>query len=148
MRSMMSIRRISWRRVGVLLALLFVFAPGCMFVSFSVFGPKKTDALSWLDAPGDDLSIEVLSEPRAAQSAKGFFLPAAELLGRYGADADAGGVAQATKLVLFGIRACELRARNYLDKVLSEGEFKDPAYIARREQTTVIATDCIDCTTH
>jgi len=111
-----------------------------------VFGPTKTAGLSWLDAPGEDVSLEVLSEPRAAQSAKGFFLPAAELIARYGADVGDGAIAQATQVTLFGVRACELRARNYLDKVLLEGDFKDPAYIARREQTTVITSDCVDCT--
>ncbi|HUU44075.1 MAG TPA: 4Fe-4S dicluster domain-containing protein [Planctomycetota bacterium] len=112
----------------------------------AVFGPTETKALSWLDAPGEKLSLAPLSKPRSVQSPKGFFLPAAELLGRYGAEAASQTVAAATGLVLFGVRACELRARTYLDHVLSEGDFKDPAYLARREETTLIASDCVDCT--
>ncbi|MCK4601136.1 MAG: 4Fe-4S dicluster domain-containing protein, partial [Phycisphaerae bacterium] len=43
-------------------------------------------------------------------------------------------------------RACELRARNYLDKVMLEGVFDDPAYRAKRESATIISCDCVDCT--
>jgi len=112
----------------------------------TVFGPTETEGLSWLDAPGEKLSLTPLSRPRSAQSPKGFLLPAAELLGRYGSAASSQAVAEATRVVLFGIRACELRARTYLDRVFSEGDFTDPAYLARREQTVTISCDCVDCT--
>ena len=43
------------------------------------------------------------------------------------------------------MRACELRARNYLDKVMLEGAFEDPGYSQRRQETTIVSCDCVDC---
>ncbi len=96
-------------------------------------GPTLTGGLAWVDVVQADLTLDTLSQPRAAQSPKGFFLPACESLGRYGPDAPQGTAVAAQPLVVLGVRACELRARNYLDQVLLEGSFVDPAYAARRE---------------
>ncbi len=43
---------------------------------------------------------------------------------------------------LFGLKACDLRSMDILDKVFMEKEFEDPFYIARREAMFVIASDC------
>jgi len=123
------------------------------------FLPTQTGKLAWLDSAGPEPAVEGLAEPRAVQSAKGFFMPAAESVGRYGsASLTAGGSAkpaggteastaiQAGPVVLVGVRACELRAMRYLDKVMLEGNFDDPAYRARREGITIVACDCVDCT--
>ncbi len=112
----------------------------------STFAPTETDALAWLDCADPDKSIAPLAQPRPAQSFKGFFLAASESVGRYGSQAEAATAVQAPELVLVGVRACELRARNYLDKVLLEGDFDDPAYRARRDATTTVSCDCVDCT--
>ena len=113
----------------------------------AVFGPTETKQLSWFDAPGELPSVDLLSQPRSAQSPKGFFLPAVEMLARYGREVSSATTAVLPgKLILFGVRACELRARGYLDHVFLQGDFEDPAYRRRRENTTVIACDCVDCT--
>ena len=77
----------------------------------------------------------------------GFFLPAAESLGRYGADvaSDTSTTVGAPPTVLIGVRACELTARAYLDQVMLEGAFVDPAYQQRRGEMTVVSCDCVDC---
>ena len=109
----------------------------------TLVGPVPTEGLAWLDLTGAAPSVETLSQPRAAQSPKGFFLPATESVGTYGSGA-AGGVSVVTKpIVLLGVRACELRARNYLDKVMLGGDFSDPAYAARREAITIVSCDCV-----
>ena len=111
----------------------------------TVAGPVPTKGLAWLDLTGSDPSLDGFSQPRAAQSPKGFFLPASESVGTYGSSA-AGAVAVGTKpIVLMGVRACELRARNYLDKVMLGGDFNDPGYAERREATTIVSCDCIAC---
>lgn len=116
----------------------------------AVFAPSATALGSWVRRfeTGDD-EAPALDKSRAAQSAKGFFLPAAEAIARYGLDAPQRGrqtvaVAEA-KTVIAGVRACELKAWKYLDKVMLEGEFDDPTYRARRENTTIISCDCVDC---
>jgi len=108
--------------------------------------PAETRRLSWLDDSADSAVSDVLRRPRAAQSAKGFFLPAAESMGCYGPSGAAATAVETARQVLVGVRACELRARNYLDAVMLKGNFTDPAYQARRDGTMLVSCDCVDCT--
>ncbi len=108
--------------------------------------PTETKRLGWLAQVGEDVSLSPLLAPRSAQSPKGFFLPPAESMGRYGLDGPAATVVETTERVLVGVRACELRARNYLDKVMLSGDIKDPPYQARREAGLIVSCDCVDCT--
>ena len=105
--------------------------------------PAPTAGLAWWGSGEIPYNLEPLSQPRPAQSSKGFFLPALESVGSYGREASATAV-EVRPMVLLGIRACELRARTYLDKVMLEGEFDDQVYAARREATTIISCDCVD----
>jgi len=98
-----------------------------------------------MDCLGPEPSLDALAQPRPAQSPKGFFLPAAESVGRYGARSAAAAV-EAPPVVLLGVRACELRARDYLDEVFLSGDFQDDPYRRRREGTTIVSCDCVDCT--
>ena len=109
----------------------------------AVAGPSPTQRLAWLDVAESNLSLEALAQPRAAQSAKGFFLPASESVGRYGGPASAATALEAKPMVLLGVRACELRAKTYFDKVMLGGQFDDPVYAARQEATTVVSCDCV-----
>ena len=113
----------------------------------STFAPTLTGALAWMDALDVDSAVRSLTEPRASQSPKGFFMPAAESLRRYGLQGGAVATETATRtLVLFGVRACELRAAKYLDHVLLEGEFTDSLYQQRRNSTVIVSCDCLACT--
>jgi len=112
----------------------------------SVFAAVETGKAAWLDRIESTVLLEALRQPRAAQSAKSLFMPASESVGRYGSQASPGAAQPLGSLVLIGLRACELRARNYLDQVLLKGDFDDPAYRARREAMTVVSCDCVDCT--
>ena len=93
----------------------------------STFAPAPTDALAWMDTADGEAGTEALRQARPAQSAKGIFLPAAESVGRYGAQAGTATRTRQQTMVAVGVRACELRARSYLDKVFLEGTFKDDA---------------------
>jgi len=52
---------------------------------------------------------------------------------------------EARPVLLIGARACELRAAAYLDRVMLGGEVADPAYRGRREATTIVSCDCVEC---
>ena len=110
-----------------------------------IFAPSPTERLPWMGVADAEASLAALRQPRSAQSAKGLFFPAAESVGRYGSAAPPAAQDAEPRRVVAGVRACELRAQTYLDKVLLEGEFEDPAYRRRREATVVIACDCVDC---
>jgi len=45
---------------------------------------------------------------------------------------------------VFGLKACDLRSMEVLDKVFTEQDFEDPLYIARREKMFTIASDCTE----
>jgi sulfhydrogenase subunit beta (sulfur reductase) len=45
---------------------------------------------------------------------------------------------------VFGLKACDLRSIEILDKVFLEEEFKDPFYVARRQKMFIISSDCFE----
>jgi ferredoxin len=47
-----------------------------------------------------------------------------------------------TKVALIGARSCDLHALGIHDRVLRDGEARDPRYAARREGTFVVAVQC------
>lgn len=46
------------------------------------------------------------------------------------------------KRVVFGLRPCDCKSLNLLDKVFSGTEFEDPYYLGRRKNTLIIALAC------
>jgi ferredoxin len=45
---------------------------------------------------------------------------------------------------VFGLKDCDIRSIEILDKVFTEEEFEDPFYKARREKMFIIASDCTE----
>jgi sulfhydrogenase subunit beta (sulfur reductase) len=45
---------------------------------------------------------------------------------------------------VFGLKDCDLRSIEILDKVFLEEEFEDPFYVARREKMFIISSDCFE----
>lgn len=111
---------------------------GCLVVT-----PTGAGGACWTEATGEAPSAPARARP--SQSPKGFFFPPSESVGQYGREGAAPATVATQPRVLVGVRACELRARRYLDKVLMEGTFPDPSYARRREATTIISSDCADC---
>ena len=80
----------------------------------------------------------------AVESIKSFLFPAKERVAVYPegpAEPDTGLSADAPQIVL-GARACDMVAVEVLDRILCEGEFGDPFYKERRENTLLIGVDC------
>ena len=111
----------------------------------ATFCPQEASGVSWLGLADQAPSPELLLQARSAQSAKGVFMPAAECVGCYGKTAPTATATATGEIVVIGVRACGLRARNYIDNVLLEGQFEDPFYRQRREATTTISCDCVEC---
>jgi len=87
-----------------------------------------------------------LSEPRSSLSPKGWLYSSLQSVGRYGdgVEPDPAATDGADgKRAIIGMRACELRALQYLDKMLLEGDFQEPLYRRRRESLVLISTDCV-----
>jgi ferredoxin len=78
---------------------------------------------------------------RTVESLKSYFFRLTEKVSRYfGKDEGPKG----EQLIILGARGCDLEALEVLDRVFTEGDFKDPFYIANREKVTIIGADCTD----
>lgn len=89
----------------------------------------------------------VLDYRNTAKSPKDAFFPQTETLLRYRNTLDryddiAEAALDQTPTVLLGVRPCDARSLNLLDRVFCQGCYADPYYRARREQTLVIALAC------
>ena len=49
---------------------------------------------------------------------------------------------EAPRYAFIGVRSCELHAIAIQDRVLADGSFPDPAYVARREGAFIVAVNC------
>lgn len=52
--------------------------------------------------------------------------------------------AEIEPFAVFGLKQCDLRSLEILDKVFLEDEFEDPFYVARRQKMFIISSDCFD----
>ncbi|MBE3069909.1 MAG: 4Fe-4S dicluster domain-containing protein, partial [Planctomycetes bacterium] len=92
--------------------------------------------------PGAELALR---QPRPSASPKAFLLPARERVAVYtceGADEAESRPACAPR-ALVGLRACDLAAIRYLDKVFGGGDTADPFYQTRRAADMLVSTDCV-----
>jgi sulfhydrogenase subunit beta (sulfur reductase) len=51
----------------------------------------------------------------------------------------------AEKITILGARGCDLEALEVEDRVFGEGDFHDPFYLKKRENSFIIGADCTDC---
>ncbi|UCG48696.1 MAG: 4Fe-4S dicluster domain-containing protein [Phycisphaerales bacterium] len=78
---------------------------------------------------------------RACTPVKEFLFPLRELAAVFPEPAEP---EQIRPFAVFGLKACDLRSIEILDKVFKEDEFEDPFYTARREKMFTVSADCSD----
>jgi len=85
-----------------------------------------------------------LRDARPSASPKSFLQPAKERVAAYGSKGshEEASCPTCDERVLIGLRGCDLKAIEYMDKVFREGDFKDPFYEARRRAEILITVDC------
>ncbi len=93
----------------------------------------------------DDKPLEY-NNIRACTPVKEFLFPLRELAAVFPAPADPAEAetAEVKPFAVVGLKACDLRAIEILDKVFKEEDFKDPSYVERREKMFIVASDCFD----
>ncbi|MBC8392068.1 MAG: 4Fe-4S dicluster domain-containing protein [Deltaproteobacteria bacterium] len=79
------------------------------------------------------------NELRVCQPAKQFLFPLREIAAVFPEPAE-GPVIK--PFAVYGLKDCDLRAIQILDKVFAEEEFCDPSYLLRRENMLIISSDC------
>ena len=78
---------------------------------------------------------------RACTPVKEFLFPLRELAAVFPEPVEP---AEIKPFAVFGLKDCDLRSIEVLDKVFAEEEFEDPFYIKRRKNMFIVASDCSD----
>ena len=76
---------------------------------------------------------------RVCQPVKQFLFPLREIAAVFPEPVEGPDV---KPFAVFGLKDCDLRSIQVLDKVFSEEEFVDPSYLERREKMLIISSDC------
>jgi formate hydrogenlyase subunit 6/NADH:ubiquinone oxidoreductase subunit I len=79
------------------------------------------------------------NELRVCQTVKEFLFPLREIVAVFPEPVESPAV---KPFAVYGLKECDLRAIQVLDKVFAEEEFCDPSYLQRREKMLIISSDC------
>lgn len=77
---------------------------------------------------------------RACTPVKEFLFPILELAAEYGGGSET--KEEIKPFAVFGLKDCDVRSINILDKVFKEEGFEDSLYLSRRDKMFVISSDC------
>lgn len=114
-----------------------------------VFFPRPSEEGRWDYAEAGGAAEVVLDVRQTAVPPKGLLFPQREVLAEFRETFEEAGrtlevretLPEDGSVVIFGVRPCEGRAAWLLDKVFG-GEFSDPYYWKRREQTALVGLAC------
>ena len=109
--------------------------------SFDVFAPVENEFSSdYLKLDEEAISHIVYNKPKPVTPLKNFFLPVKENVTIEGIP---------TKPVaIIGPPNCDVMALLFLDQIYLDNEYPDPAYGKRRENSTLLSTDCLSIQEH
>jgi len=109
--------------------------------SFDVFAPVENEFSSdYLKLDEEAISHIVYNKPKPVTPLKNFFLPVKENVTIEGIP---------TKPVaIIGTPNCDVMALLFLDQIYLDNEYPDPAYGKRRENSTLLSTDCLSIQEH
>ncbi|MFC1761832.1 4Fe-4S dicluster domain-containing protein [Planctomycetota bacterium] len=105
-----------------------------------LYVPQATDGhYTFEQFSSADVSDLLLNPIRTYMSPKEFVFPLREIAAVFPTPIAPDDI---EPFAVLGLKHCDLRALDILDKVFTEEAYEDPLYIARREQMFMISTDC------
>jgi formate hydrogenlyase subunit 6/NADH:ubiquinone oxidoreductase subunit I len=108
-----------------------------------VFAPRLAGEALVLDRIQASASEVPWNPYRLAEPLKSIWFQSGRILARWpGSAVDP---APPRPRVVFGLKACDLKAMACVDRVLRDHDFKEPAWCAARESTLLVAGDCTEC---
>lgn len=116
-----------------------------ILAAFTVIAPTRQNSYTnfSLISSSDQLDLTAVN---TRMSPKQLFFPKTERLFGFSTDHQQvqldGAHPQIPPQVLFGVRPCDARSIDMLDKVFDTDVFRDEQYVARRQATTVISLAC------
>lgn len=82
------------------------------------------------------------NELRPCSTAKEFLFPLREMAAVFPQPPDSD--EEISPYAVFGLKSCDLRSLEILDRVFREDEFQDPGYVKRREAMLILSSDCVN----
>ena len=109
---------------------------------FQLYVPTKNgDYLTYrMYDPAGKMAAE-FNDIRVCTPAKEFLLPARELVATYPNEL---AIEDIKPFAVFGLKQCDLRSMEILDRVFAEEDFEDAFYIKRRQSMFTISSDCTE----
>ncbi|MBN2183111.1 MAG: 4Fe-4S dicluster domain-containing protein [Sedimentisphaerales bacterium] len=105
-----------------------------------VYYPRKIDSHYVFEKYNSSSNRKLeINNIRACTPAKEFLFPLRELAAVFPEPLEPRDI---RPFAVFGLKDCDLRSIEVLDKVFTEKDFEDPFYIERREKMFIITTDC------
>jgi formate hydrogenlyase subunit 6/NADH:ubiquinone oxidoreductase subunit I len=112
-----------------------------LFKTYRVYAPFRSgDNRYYKRISAEGLQDAVLSEIRAVQSIKSFYLPARARIAGYFSEAIS--QKRTRPLAVVGAKSCDLASLKVMDYVFKQDPFKDPIYISERDEGLIISADC------
>ncbi len=107
-----------------------------------VYVPKKSgDYYTFSKYDAASKTEPELNNIRACTPVKEFLLPVCEVAATYAGSA---ATEEIKPFAVVGLKDCDIRSIEILDKVFADEEFKDPSYIEQREKMFIVTSDCFE----
>jgi ferredoxin len=117
------------------------FLRAAQAAGYEVFAPARAPA-GWAFEPYAGGDVDLDGYLLTTAGAKGFALPQLDALLAYDGDEGRPTAAPGGKRVVFGVRPCDARALALVDRVYLSRGFRDPHYLARRDNTIFVVLAC------
>ena len=102
---------------------------------YTIYAPFKAgENLHFSIVKSENAREIVYNEARCVEPLKIFFFPFKERIVPQ--------IENLSEIVIMGATNCDITALGILDKVFREGDYKDPNYLRRRENSIIISFDC------
>lgn len=109
--------------------------------SHRIYAPLENDySCDYAKLEAETVPEIVYNKPKPVTPLKKFFLPVKENVTTTPAPGN--------PVVIIGPPACDVMALAFLDQIYLDQDYPDPAYRRRRENTTIISTDCFSIQEH
>ncbi len=108
---------------------------------YALYGPRAEDDIVTFRRIGSAEEL-MLDYRNSTISPKELFLPRAEVVYEFDGQNFVNETMPDEKRVIFGMRPCDCRALTLLDRNFDTERVKEPFYVARRQNTVVVALGC------
>jgi ferredoxin len=108
---------------------------------YALYGPRAEDGIVTFGSIGSAEEL-MLDYRNSTISPKELFLPRAEVVYEFDGQNFVNETMPDEKRVIFGMRPCDCRALTLLDRNFDTERVKEPFYVARRQNTVVVALGC------